>query len=138
MQQSFAGNGHAVLFAFVLLLCAIFIWTNLVVVVIFLYLLIYIFENVRRPLSVDYLGDTMKKEQRATMLSVEAQIKSMLVFVFAPLFGLIADFSIPALFMGIAVIMVIVNFFFLKGDNVILSAEKKENSTNTLLSNNQK
>jgi len=125
------------LFASILLLCAIFIWTNLAVVVIFLYLLIYIFQNIRRPLSVDYLGDTMKKEQRATMLSVEAQIKSMLVFVFAPLFGLIADFSIPALFIGIALIMLIVNFFLLKGDIVIPSVKKKETSTNAILSDEQ-
>ena len=58
----------------------------------------------------------MKKEQRATMLSVEAQIKSVLVFIFAPLFGLIADFNIPILFLGIGIVMLIVNFFFVSGD----------------------
>ncbi|MHA1200484.1 MAG: MFS transporter [Candidatus Heimdallarchaeaceae archaeon] len=114
------------LFAAVLLLNAIFIWVKLPLAVIFFYLLIYIFMNVRRPLAVDYLGEIINKEQRTTMLSVEAQIKSVLVFIFAPLFGLIADFSIPALFLGLAVIMVVYNFFILQGDNWTKKNEKRE------------
>ncbi len=110
------------LFAGILILNSLFIWLELPIVVVFLYLFIYVFENIRRPLCVDYLGDIMKKEQRATILSVEAQFKSILVFIFAPLFGLIADFSIPGLFVGIAVLMVLVNFFLLSGD-------KKEEKT---------
>ncbi|MBY9002079.1 MAG: MFS transporter, partial [Candidatus Heimdallarchaeota archaeon] len=118
------------LFAGILLLNAVFISVQLPIVVIFLYLFIYIFENIRRPLCVDYLGGIMKKEQRATMLSAESQVKSMLVFIFAPLFGFIADFagplvgldayySIPILFVLIAIIMVVVNFFVLSGDGTI-------------------
>ena len=110
------------LFAGILVLNSLFIWLELPIVVIFLYLFIYVFENIRRPLCVDYLGDIIKKEQRATLLSVEAQFKSILVFIFAPLFGLIADFSIPGLFIGIAVLMVLINFFLLSGD-------KKEEKT---------
>lgn len=116
------------LFAAVLLLNAIFIWVKLPLAVIFFYLLIYIFMNIRRPLSVDYLGEIINKEQRTTMLSVEAQIKSILVFIFAPLFGLIADFSIPSLFLGLAVIMVVYNFFVLKGDSKLVE-EKVSKST---------
>jgi len=105
------------LFAGILLLISIFIWRNIPIVVIFIFLFIYVFENIRRPLGVDYLGDLMKKDQRATMLSVEAQIKSFLVFIFAPLFGLIADYSIPLLFGILAGIMVLVNLF-LQGNGV--------------------
>ena len=115
------------LFAGVLILNAIFISIQLPIVVIFLYLLIYVFQNIRRPLCVDYLAGIMKKEQRATILSAESQIKSILVFIFAPLFGFIADFagplfgldsdfSIPILFIFVAIIVVVVNFFFLSGD----------------------
>ncbi len=128
-----AKNGMDILFysfAAVLLLNAIFIWVNLPIVVIFLYLLIYVFQNIRRPLAVDYLGETIKKEQRTTMLSVEAQIKSILVFIFAPLFGLIADFSIPFLFLGLAVIIVIYNFLVLQGDGR-LNRKKKESENST-------
>ncbi len=123
------------LFAGVLILNAIFISVRLPIVVVFLYLLIYMFQNIRRPLCVDYLGGIMKKEQRATILSAESQIKSILVFIFAPLFGLIADsagpllgldsyYSIPILFVLIAIVMVVVNFFVLSGDIKITKEHK--------------
>jgi MFS family permease len=127
------------LFAGVLILNAIFISVRLPIVVVFLYLLIYIFQNVRRPFCVDYLGGIMKKEERATVLSAESQIKSILVFVFAPLFGFIADFagplvgldsyySIPILFVLIAIVMVVVNLFLLSGDTKIIEEQKVGNS----------
>ncbi|NPD88576.1 MAG: MFS transporter [Asgard group archaeon] len=116
------------LFAGILVLNSIFIWVKIPAIVIFLFLFIYIFENIRRPLAVDYLAEVIKKEQRATMLSVEAQFKSILVFIFAPLFGLIADFSIPGLFIGIAALMVLVNIFLLSGDTSKIKNEEKENN----------
>ena len=126
------------LFAGVLILNAIFISVRLPIVVIFLYLFIYIFQNIRRPLCVDYLAGIMKKEQRATILSAESQIKSILVFIFAPLFGFIADFSgplvglgsdysIPILFVLVAIMMIVVNFFLLSGDTKEIEKQKSEN-----------
>ena len=103
------------LFAFILLLEAIFMWIKIPIVIILLYLLIYVFENFRRPLAVDYMGEIMPKEERATILSVESQIKSIAVFIFAPLFGFIADYSIALLFLILAISMVIINHVFLTG-----------------------
>ncbi len=103
------------LFAIILLLEAIFMWLEIPIVIVLLYLLIYVFENFRRPLSVDYMGEVIPKEERATILSVESQIKSFSVLIFAPLFGLIADFSIALLFLILAIIMVIINHVFLTG-----------------------
>lgn len=114
------------IFAGILLLNALFIHLQLPIVVVILYLVIYVLENIRRPICVDFLGDIMKKEQRATMLSVEAQIKSILVFIFAPLFGLIADFNIPILFLGIGIIMIFSNLFFISGDG---KDKKKKNTS---------
>jgi MFS family permease len=126
-KSKFAMDILFYIFAGVLLLCALFIYLELPIVVIILYLIIYILENVRRPICVDYLGDIIKKEQRATMLSVEAQIKSILVFIFAPLFGLIADFSIPYLFLGIGIVMIITNFLLISGEGV--ERERKDTKT---------
>ncbi len=103
------------LFAFILLLEAIFMWIEIPIVIILLYLLIYVFENFRRPLAVDYMGEVMPKEERATILSVESQIKSIAVLIFAPLFGFIADYSIALLFLILAISMVIINHVFLTG-----------------------
>ena len=128
------------LFAGILILNAIFITVQLPIVVIFLYLFIFAFQNLRRPLCVDYLGDIMKKEQRTTILSAESQVKSFLVFIFAPLFGFIADsagpllgletyYSIPILFVLIAIIVILVNFFLLGGEGNIRKSNTEERPT---------
>ncbi len=103
------------LFALILLLGAIFMWIESPIVIILLYLLIYVFENFRRPLAVDYMGEVIPKEERATILSIESQFKSIFVFIFAPLFGFIADLSIAWLFLILAIGMVIINHVFLTG-----------------------
>ena len=104
------------LFAFILLLEALFMWIEIPIVIVLLYLLIYVFENFRRPLAVDYMGEVIPKEERATILSVESQIKSIAVLIFAPLFGFIADnFTIAWLFLILAISMVIINYVFLTG-----------------------
>ena len=103
------------LFALILLLEAIFLWLKIPIIIVLMYLLIYIFENFRRPLAVDYMGEIIPKKERATILSVESQIKSISVLIFAPLFGFIADYSIPLLFLILAVCMVIINHIFLRG-----------------------
>jgi MFS family permease len=106
------------IFAIIIFCEAILIWLEIPLLIIVFYLFIYIFYNLRRPISVDYLGDVIKKEQRATILSVEALIKSSLVIIFAPLFGFIADvFSISTLFLILTAFIIIVNFFFLQGNN---------------------
>ncbi len=115
-KSKFAMDILFYIFAGILLLNALFIHLQLPIIVVILYLVIYILENIRRPICVDYLGDIIKKEQRATMLSVEAQIKSILVFIFAPLFGLIADFNFSLLFLIIGGSMLIVNFLFIRGE----------------------
>ncbi len=116
------------LFAIVLLLNAIFIWVKLPVIVVFLYLLIYVFQSLRRPLVVDYLGSIMKKEQRATILSAESQLKSILVLLFAPLFGLLADYSIPILFVVVAILMSLSNLFFLSDQRLKINKNKEKNT----------
>ena len=71
----------------------------------------------RRPIAVDFLGDIMSKDQRATILSVEALLKSILVIIFAPLFGYIAEnYSIADLFLWLGISILLLNFFLLRGD----------------------
>lgn len=71
----------------------------------------------RRPIAVDFLGDVMSKDQRATILSVEALLRSILVIIFAPLFGFIAEvYSIEALFLWLGIFILFLNFFILRGD----------------------
>ncbi|MCK5038038.1 MAG: MFS transporter [Thermoplasmata archaeon] len=52
---------------------------------------LYIVHNIRRPMNVGYISDTIPSKVMATGLSVESQVKTMVTAVFAPLIGYLAD-----------------------------------------------
>ncbi|MHA1674537.1 MAG: MFS transporter [Promethearchaeota archaeon] len=82
--------------------------------VIFFYLIIYMFYNMRRPILVGHIGNQVPSEKRATILSVEAQSKSIITAILAPIFGLIADISIPLLFFVIGGGGILVNWLYFR------------------------
>lgn len=85
---------------------------NYTLVIIVTFLILYVLKAARRPLVVDVYGDYMKKEERATVLSVDSQLKSLFTVVFAPLFGFIADqYSLGILFLFIGILIIIINRF---------------------------
>ncbi len=103
------------LFALVLLTIGIFIYLEMPFMIITLYLFLYLGNNLRRPIGVDYISSIIEKEQRATMLSVESLIKSIFILIFSLLFGWIwdlSDLSKPLLFIGLAVVILLLNHFY--------------------------
>ncbi len=62
---------------------------NSVAVVIFI--LFYLLENLRRPATLGYLSDRIKGSVMATGLSGESQLKTLMVAIISPLFGLGVD-----------------------------------------------
>jgi MFS family permease len=104
------------IFAILILFEALLIWIQIPLLIIVIYLIIYAMYNLRRPIGVDYLGDVMEKNQRATILSVEVFLRSILIIIFAPLFGFIAEtFSIEVLFLCLALFMILLNLLILRG-----------------------
>lgn len=102
---------------FVILLEAIFISVELPIMVVILYLMIYVSYNLRRPIVVGFLGDNIEKDQRATILSVDSQLRSIFVIFLAPLFGFIADtYSISVLFYVIAIMIFFINIIIIRGE----------------------
>jgi MFS family permease len=96
------------LFGITFFILAFAIKTKLMLIVIVLFLLLYLLKDARRPLVVDVFGDYMKKDERATVMSVESQIRSFFMIILAPLFGYIAhSFSISILFFMIGVFILI-------------------------------
>jgi len=80
--------------------------------VIIVFFTIYILKDARRPVFVDVVGDNMEKPQRATVLSVDSQVRSFIVIIIAPLFGYIADnYSIGILFLIIGVLILTTSRF---------------------------
>ncbi|WP_427340152.1 MFS transporter [Caloranaerobacter sp. DY30410] len=83
---------------------------KLIYLVLGLYFVLYVLKDGRRPLVVDVCGDYMNKDERATVMSIDSQLKSLFVVILAPLFGFIADkFSIQVLFLIIGISMLIIN-----------------------------
>jgi len=58
-------------------------------VVIFFFL--FILENFRRPINISYISDKIDHRTMASGLSVESQLKTLLMAIFAPLIGFMAD-----------------------------------------------
>jgi len=86
--------------------------TKIMLAVIILYFFLYLLKDGRRPLAVDVFGDYMKRDERATVMSIESQVGSLFVIVLAPLFGYIADrFSIAILFFVIGLSLLVLNRF---------------------------
>ena len=81
-----------------------------------LYFIIYFLKDGRRPLAVDVFGDRMPKTERATVLSVESQARSLFMIVLAPVFGYIADvFGISKLFFMVGLFLLVLNRFLRVG-----------------------
>jgi len=100
--------------AVMLLGIGFFIELNLPAVFILL-LLLYIIKNLRRPLLLSYLTDFIEDEQRATMLSIESQLKSLAIIILAPALGLIADlYSIRFMFIAVSGLLFILYLGFLR------------------------
>lgn len=82
--------------------------------IIFLFFIMYIVKNARKPLVVDAAGDIMKKNERATTLSVNSQFKSLIFIILSPIFGLMAEkISISAAFLFTGIFLILVNFLFI-------------------------
>jgi MFS family permease len=66
-------------------------WGGLEVGAIVAYFLLYVAQNVRRPMIVGYVSERIDHRMMATGLSVETQLRTVLTAISAPLIGLTAD-----------------------------------------------
>ncbi len=100
------------LMGLILLLVFISLKFELLFLIIILYLILYLVKNSRRPLLVDVAGDIMNKKERATVLSIDSQLKSLFVIILAPGFGYMATvYSIETAFLIVAIGVFVVNLF---------------------------
>lgn len=66
-------------------------WRDLPIFIIVFYLIYYIIRNLRRPFMLDYLKEVIEQEERGAMLSIETQLRTVIIIILAPLLGLVAD-----------------------------------------------
>ncbi len=64
---------------------------NMAVLSILVFLGFYVLQNLRRPMNVAFISDQISNKVMASGLSVESQFATILVAIFAPLMGALAD-----------------------------------------------
>lgn len=94
----------------VVLLVMSFMQSSLIIVF-SVFVVLYVIMNIRKPIMVDVIGEATVDDKRATVLSIEAQMASLMIAISAPLIGLLAEYSMQALFMTLSVLMFFIFIF---------------------------
>lgn len=91
--HSLTGAANMIYVVGIILLAAggIGVLTHLYILSIIGFLGLYLLQNARRPLLVGYLADLIPRQMMATGLSVESQLRTLLIAALAPMIGLMAD-----------------------------------------------
>ena len=117
----FKSNNHIAInslfnyLGFVFLLITICIYLEIYFIILIAYLFIYIIYNIRRTVILSILTDLIRKDQRATILSVESLLRSLFIAIFAPMCGIIADMSnLNILFLALGCITLVINHILKK------------------------
>ncbi len=76
-------------YAFLFLMLAVF--SKQYIIVCIIYVFVYIFHSVRKPIFIDEIDNNIEKFYRATIISTGAQLKSLFLMIFAPILGYIGD-----------------------------------------------
>jgi len=77
-------------------------------IAILLFMLLYGMQNVRRPINVSVISENIPDQLMATGLSVETQLKAILIGLLSPLLGFCADvFGVGAAIMIVAVLLIL-------------------------------
>lgn len=66
-------------------------WGDLSLIAILVFLGFYVLQNLRKPMTVAYISDQISHKVMASGLSIETQFTTILVAVFAPILGALAD-----------------------------------------------
>lgn len=85
------------------------IFSHNLIIIVLAFILFYAFQNIRKPFMVEKIGNASNSDKRASVLSIESQITSLFIILFAPLLGYLADhFSIGSMLVSIGVLMVVI------------------------------
>jgi MFS family permease len=77
-----------------------------------LFLLVFLVQNARRPLSVTFMSDAVSERIQATALSVESQAQSLFGAAFAFAIGAIADIAGGRIGVGLAAVAALALLLF--------------------------
>ena len=73
------------------LVSGIFYEYHLLIFAIIAYIIIYLVENLRKPMGISYITENIDNRILATVLSAESQAHALVAAILAPIIGLLAD-----------------------------------------------
>ena len=96
VERRLSGLARGVNFSYwvglaLLLVAGLGTWRKVYPLAIVAFIGLYLLQNVRRPLMVGYLAEVIDPRLMASGLSVESQLKTIVLAALAPLLGLLAD-----------------------------------------------
>ncbi len=106
--------------AIFLLLSGISTYYGVYAAAILSFIALYILQNLRRPMNVGYISDNISHRTMASGLSVESQIKTIIMAVLAPVIGYLADIY------GIGIALTAISLIFLALLPVIRVSDKNK------------
>ncbi len=73
------------------LLSGILFESQLMIIAVMAYIIIYLVENLRKPIGISYITENIDNRILATVLSAESQAHALVAAVLAPIIGFLAD-----------------------------------------------
>lgn len=107
------------------LICGIFYMYELWIISLLAFVVIYIVENIRKPILTGLIADTVPNEILTSVLSAQTFLRTIITVIFALTFGVVADHF------GIGVSFIVVSGFLVLS-SIIINIFQKGNDLKTM------
>ncbi|MBN1387169.1 MAG: MFS transporter [Bacteroidales bacterium] len=88
--------------------------TGILIVSVLFFVLLYLLENLRRPVCVAGIAERLGDESLSTFLSTDSQLKSLFTMILSPVVGLLADLVSPGAGVMIAAAIILIAYPFVR------------------------
>lgn len=86
---------------------------NLYLVSILMFIILYILENLRRPISISFISENVNSDAMASILSTESQVKTLFSAIFSILLGYFANkYGVGQAISIVGMVLLIFGFIF--------------------------
>ena len=120
LQKRFRDRGRILFYTLIMgaiagTSAAFFLYIDLPLAAVVAFIMIFVLENLRKPIGISYLGDSSDPSVLATMLSVESQGETLWTALIALILGFLAEhISLPAALAVASLILLLLSAFFRK------------------------
>lgn len=96
------------------ILSGIFYEFNISIITILLFISLHLIENLRRPMNISYISESIDDRFLSTALSIESQFKTLTTAILSPIIGFLADHIGVGYAISITIALILIFYPFLK------------------------